>query len=102
MADSKFPLAASGHVTTGAVRSCDGRGTRVRRPPYPTLYDGKTEVIIRGSDACLAERQKEYIAVMKAARQEARIFQTKIQNEQVRTIIPAPDKRRYYIRELSM
>ncbi|MBA7488702.1 MAG: hypothetical protein HG422_06715 [Prevotella sp.] len=77
MADSKFPLAASGHVTTGAVRSCDGRGTRVRRPPHSALYDGKTEAIIRESDACLAERQKKHIITMKAARQEARIFQTK-------------------------
>ncbi|MFC2296423.1 MAG: hypothetical protein ACFNMD_03990, partial [Prevotella sp.] len=58
-------------------RSCDGRGTRVRRPPSPTLYGGKTKAIIRESDACLAERQKKHIITMKAARQKVRIFQTK-------------------------
>ena len=107
--DGQAPPCGRFEIPFSGFRACyHGRRTLVRRPwytraaaavPHPLRWKDRSH---HTRKRCLSGRKTEKTYHHhEGSTSESPNFSDKIQNEQVRTIIPAPDKRRYYIRELS-
>ena len=107
--DGQAPPCGRYEIPFSGFRACyHGRRTLVRRPWYTRVAAAVPHPLRRKDRShhtrkrCLSGRKTEKTYHHhEGSTSESPNFSDKIQNEQVRTIIPAPDKRRYYIRELS-
>lgn len=107
--DGQAPPCGRFKIPFSGFRACyHGRRTLVRRPWYTRVAAAVSRPLRRKDRShhtrkrCLSGRKTEKTYHHhEGCTSESPNFSDKIQNEQVRTIIPAPDKRRYYIRELS-